>query len=64
MAQFSPDFIGGQDFEKIEQARKLNESEYTINQSLGYISLNTALNADEVLAVAFTLTRPMEKPTR
>ena len=56
MAQFSPDFIGGQDFEKIEQARKLNESEYTINRSLGYISLNTSLNADEVLAVAFSYT--------
>ena len=56
MAQFSPGFIGGQDFEKIEQARKLNESEYTINRSLGYISLNQALNADEVLAVAFTFT--------
>lgn len=56
MAQFSPAFVGGQDFEKIEQARKLSESEYTVNERLGYISLNTALNADEVLAVAFSYT--------
>jgi cell surface protein SprA len=56
MSQFSPGFVGGQDFEKIDQARKLSPSEYTINERLGYISLNTALNADEVLAVAFSYT--------
>ncbi|MCY1718920.1 cell surface protein SprA [Prolixibacteraceae bacterium Z1-6] len=56
MAQFGQEFIGGTDFEKIEQARKLSESEYTINTTLGYISLNTSLNADEVLAVAFNFT--------
>ena len=49
-------FTGGQDFEKIEQARLLNESEYTINLNLGYISLRSALNSDEVLAVAFNYT--------
>ncbi|MCD6354878.1 MAG: cell surface protein SprA, partial [Prolixibacteraceae bacterium] len=56
MSQFSPGFVGGQDFEKIEQARKLSHSEYTINERLGYISLNTSLNTDEVLAVAFNYT--------
>ncbi|NLB26104.1 MAG: cell surface protein SprA, partial [Bacteroidales bacterium] len=56
MSQFSPGFVGGQDFEKVDQARKLSPSEYTINERLGYISLNTALNADEVLAVAFSYT--------
>ncbi len=56
MAQFGTQFQGGRDFEKIEQARKLNPSEYTINERLGYISLNTALNTDEVLAVAFNYT--------
>ena len=56
MAQFSPGFTGGQDYEKIEQARKLSPSEYTVNERLGYISLNTSLNADEVLAVAFSYT--------
>lgn len=56
MAGFGNQFLGGRDFEKIEQARKLNPSEYTINERLGYISLNTALNNDEVLAVAFNYT--------
>ncbi|WP_297099825.1 cell surface protein SprA [uncultured Draconibacterium sp.] len=56
MSQFGDDFKGGTDFEKIEQARKLNESEFTINKQLGYISLNSALNTDEVLAVAFNFT--------
>ncbi len=56
MAQFGNDFMGGRDFEKIEQARKLTESEYTVNQKLGYISLNNALNNDEILAVAFNYT--------
>ncbi|MGQ8337343.1 T9SS outer membrane translocon Sov/SprA [Sunxiuqinia sp. A32] len=57
MAQFSANnFVGGQDFEKIEQARKLNPSEYTIHENLGYISLNSSLNTDEVLAVAFNYT--------
>ncbi|MGE5393674.1 MAG: cell surface protein SprA [Candidatus Saccharibacteria bacterium] len=49
-------FTGGKDFEKIEQARLLNTSEYSINPNLGYISLKSALNADEVLAVAFNYT--------
>lgn len=56
MSQFGNQFVGGRDFEKIEQARKLNPSEYTINERLGYISLNTALNTDEVLAVAYNYT--------
>jgi len=51
-----PGFQIGRDFEKIENARKLNEREYTVNYQLGYISLNGALNTDEVLAVAFEYT--------
>jgi len=51
-----PDFQIGRDFEKIENARKLSEREYTLNRQLGFISLNTALNTDEVLAVAFEYT--------
>jgi len=46
-------FQPGQDFEKIENARKLKSNEYTINERLGFISLNVALNSDEVLAVAY-----------
>lgn len=47
---------GGTDYEKIESARPLASSEYTLNQTLGYISLKTALAADEVLAVAYEYT--------
>lgn len=47
---------GGSEYEKISNARKLNESEYTLNQALGYISLKNTLTADEVLAVAFEYT--------
>ena len=46
----------GRDFEKLERARKLSESEFYFNSQLGYISLNQALNNDEVLAVAFQYT--------
>ena len=49
-------FSGGKDYEKIEQARLLSESEYTVNLNLGYISLRSALNSDEILAVAFNYT--------
>lgn len=52
----APDFIAGQDYEKVENARKLTTREYTLNAKLGYISLNSALNADEVLAVAYEYT--------
>ena len=48
--------MGGKDYEKVESARLLSASEYTLNSTLGYISLKTALNADEVLAVAYQYT--------
>lgn len=51
-----PGFQIGRDYEKIENARKLNDREYTVNSQLGYISLNSALNTDEVLAVAYEYT--------
>ncbi|MDR0370845.1 MAG: cell surface protein SprA, partial [Prevotellaceae bacterium] len=51
-----PLLYGGQDFEKIESARKLDPNDYTVNNALGFISLRTALNPDEVLAVAFEYT--------
>lgn len=43
-------------YEKVENARKLSESEYSYNSLLGYISLNQPLNNDEVLAVAYEYT--------
>jgi len=46
-------YANGKDFEKIEVARRLEKNEYYIHEKLGYISLNSALNADEVLAVSF-----------
>ncbi len=46
----------GVDFEKIENARLLSAREYTYNDKLGYISLNTALNTDEILAIAYEYT--------
>lgn len=48
--------VGGEDFEKVESARRLNQSEYTLNSTLGFISLNQSLQPDEVLAVAFEYT--------
>lgn len=48
--------IGGEDFEKIESARKLEPTEYTVNNSLGIISLKSQLNPDDVLGVAFEYT--------
>ena len=47
---------GGQDYEKVESARLLTSGEYTLNSALGYISLKSALNQDEVLAVAYEYT--------
>lgn len=48
--------VGGLDYEKIERARQLNESEYSVNTALGYISLKTTLQTDQVLAVAYEYT--------
>jgi cell surface protein SprA len=45
--------VAGEDFEKVESARKLLPSEYSFNPKLGFISLNTALNSDQTLAVAY-----------
>ena len=46
----------GQDYSKLENARKLNANEYTYNAQLGYISLQQRLANDEVLAVAYQYT--------
>ena len=47
---------GGTDYEKVESARKLDPSEFNLNKQLGYISLKTQLQPDEVLAVAYEYT--------
>ena len=48
-----PSVAIGRDYEKIESARLLSPSEYRLQPQLGYISLRTPLQADEVLAVAY-----------
>jgi cell surface protein SprA len=44
------------DYEKVQFSKKLGPNDFTINKRLGYISLNAALNYDEVLAVAYQYT--------
>lgn len=48
--------VGGNDYEKLANARLLNNSEYTINNALGYISLKSGLQTDQVLAIAYEYT--------
>lgn len=45
----------GQDFERTT-ARQLSPTEYTFNAQLGYIMLNTQMNPDDVLGVAYRYT--------
>ncbi|NJB81368.1 T9SS outer membrane translocon Sov/SprA [Wenyingzhuangia aestuarii] len=49
-------FEQGREYAVVENARKLNASEFTYNQQLGFISLNSRLNDGDVLAVAFEYT--------
>ena len=48
--------VSGRDFEKIENARRLSSTEYSLNSKLGFISLNTNLNSNQSLAVAYQYT--------
>ncbi len=49
-------FEGSIDYEKLQSARKLSSSEYTLNSALGYVSLSNTLQTDDVLAVAYEYT--------
>lgn len=51
-----PQYKQGLDYELLTYARQLGPNEFTFNQRLGYVSLNSALNNDEVLGVAFEYT--------
>ncbi len=54
----APDAMeSGADYEKIESARLLSSSEYSLNSALGYLSLKTQIDDDCVLAVAFQYTK-------
>ena len=46
----------GTDYVTLENARRLDAGEYTLNSQLGYISLNQRLTNDEVLAVSYQFT--------
>jgi cell surface protein SprA len=48
--------IQSRDYDLISNARKLNPTEYTLNNRLGFISLNQTLNNDQVLAVSYQYT--------
>lgn len=43
----------GEDYEKVDLAIKLKESQYTINNKLGYISLKSNVDPSKVLAIAY-----------
>ncbi len=47
---------GGKDFEKVESARLLTESEYTLNPTLGYISFKSQMHSDDVVGIAYEYT--------
>jgi len=49
-------FVSGVDYEKVSLARKLLPTEYSFNSKLGFISLNTTINSDQALAVAYQYT--------
>lgn len=45
--------VNGTDFIKVENMRKLNPNEYNFHPQLGYVSLNSALQQNQVLFVAY-----------
>jgi len=45
-------FVEGQDYVKLDNARKLKSSEFSFNEDLGYISLNSSIKDDAILAIA------------
>jgi len=49
-------FLAVQHFEKVLAARKLSASEFTFNPKLGFVSLNTNVNPDQVVGVAYQYT--------
>lgn len=55
-SSFGSGLVSGTDYEKINSARKLATTEYTLNAQLGYITLQRKLQNDEALAVAFEYT--------
>lgn len=52
----SDTFAQSVNYERLNNARKLLPTEFTLNERLGFVSLNQAMNYDEVVAVAFQYT--------
>lgn len=48
-----PQFDGSQDYYAGSIARRLSETEYTLKDDLGYLSLTRTLGSNEILAVAY-----------
>jgi cell surface protein SprA len=48
--------LQARDYDVINNARRLNVNEFFVNPRLGYISLNQAINNDQVLAVSYQYT--------
>ncbi len=48
--------VGGEDYEKLQSARLLSNDEYYVHPQLGYVSLNSTLQTDDVLAIAYEYT--------
>ncbi|MEN9432180.1 MAG: cell surface protein SprA [Bacteroidota bacterium] len=49
-------YDGNMEYAQLTNARMLQSNEYSFHPQLGYLSLNTALNQDEVVAVAYQYT--------
>ncbi len=49
-------FTNGQDFELVENMRRLNENEFFVHRQLGYISLNINLQPNDAVFVAYEYT--------
>ena len=47
---------GGKTYEKVGKARLLTSSEYSLNTAMGYVSLKSNLQTDQVLAIAYEYT--------
>jgi cell surface protein SprA len=48
--------VASRDFEYVSNARKLNASEFTFNNRLGFISINQSINNDQTVAIAYQYT--------
>ena len=51
------DYQSAKEYEILNNAKMLRESEYTLNSELGYISLKSNVSSDNIVAVAFEYTQ-------